>query len=284
MANSAMCDVRHLLLLTVSLLAVLLLSAAGPAAHAQVTQSASGVGDGKSAAENEKQRATIEQNSSDPFAAPLEKPAPVPTTKPRGRRESNDCSAQSEAAIRIALHEATTMEFTETPLTDTVDYLKELHKIEIQLDTKALSDAGVAPDTAVNRNLKGISLASALKLMLNDLELTTVVTNGVLLITTPEAANQMIDVRVYDLSDMIEEDDNAEELALLLQSFFMPGRPNESKRCAADRSPSVSPGTSGTPIQIAPYQKMLLIRAPIIEQEELARILSEMRDKLKAAK
>ena len=46
----------------------------------------------------------------------------------------------------------TTMDFTETPLQDAVDYLKELHNIEIQLDTKALGDAGIAPDTAVTRN------------------------------------------------------------------------------------------------------------------------------------
>jgi hypothetical protein len=292
MASFARRDVRQLLSWPVYLLAVLLLSATGPAARAQVIQSAPAVADAKNAADNQKQRATVEQrfadpfagsvaqDSQDPFAGPSVKPAALPTIKPRGPCETNDCSAQSEAAIRSALHEATTMDFTETPLQDAVDYLKDLHHIQIQLDTKALSDAGVSSDTPITCNLKGITLDSSLKILLSVLELTTVVTNGVLLITTPDAANQMIDVRVYDLSDMIDEDDNAEELAGLLQSLFVPGRPSESKDSAADRSPS----SSRARIQLAPYQKMLLIRAPIIQQEELSRILSEMRDKLTAAK
>jgi hypothetical protein len=275
MASSALRDVRRLLSWPVSLLAVLFLGLDAPAVRAQLIQVTT-----TPVAENEYSPA-----SGYPSAASVQKPVSTqPTIEQCGLRKANDCSAQAEAKIRTALHEATTMDFTETPLQDVVDYLKEVHHIQIQLDTKALADAGIAPDTAVTRNLKGITLDSSLKLLLSGLELTTVVTNGVLLITTHQAANQMVDVRVHDLSDMIDEDDDAEELAGLLQSLFMPGRPSESKRGEADRSPSDSPGSFGASVQIAPYQKVLLIRAPIIEQEKLEGILSELREKLKAAK
>ena len=40
-----------------------------------------------------------------------------------------------------------------------IDYLKDYHKIEIQLDKKALDDVGIGSDTPVTKNLKGITLA-----------------------------------------------------------------------------------------------------------------------------
>ena len=40
-----------------------------------------------------------------------------------------------------------------------------MHKIEIQLDTKALGDVSIGTDTPVTKNLKGVSLRSALRMM-----------------------------------------------------------------------------------------------------------------------
>ena len=87
-----------------------------------------------------------------------------------------------------ALKQPTQIEFVETPLRDVIDYLKDLHHIEIQLDSAALKEAGVDENTPITKNLKGISLRSALKLMLDELQLKYVIHNEVLLITTPEKA------------------------------------------------------------------------------------------------
>ena len=65
------------------------------------------------------------------------------------------------ARIRKQLDEPTSIEFVEAPLQDVIDYLKDLHNIEIQIDTKALEDASIGADTPVTRNLKGITLKSA---------------------------------------------------------------------------------------------------------------------------
>ena len=69
---------------------------------------------------------------------------------------SADMKDQKGAAARIrkALDEPTNIEFVDAPLQDVVDYLKDLHNIEIQIDTKALEDASIGPDTPVTRNLR----------------------------------------------------------------------------------------------------------------------------------
>jgi hypothetical protein len=81
----------------------------------------------------------------------------------------------------------TQFDFIETPLQDVVDYLKDLHHIEIQLDQKALAAAGVSTDMPITVSLRGVALRSALRLVTRDLGLTYLVGDGYLLITTPAA-------------------------------------------------------------------------------------------------
>ena len=48
----------------------------------------------------------------------------------------------AEKKIEEALKQPTQIEFVETPLKDVVDYLKDLHHIEIQLDSAGLEGSG----------------------------------------------------------------------------------------------------------------------------------------------
>ena len=93
----------------------------------------------------------------------------------------------TEARIWAALEEKTELDFQAQPVTDVIDYLKQRHEIEIQLDNKALSEAGVSSHTPNRRSIKGITLRSALNLISSDLGVTYFVDNGVLIITTTEA-------------------------------------------------------------------------------------------------
>jgi hypothetical protein len=108
----------------------------------------------------------------------------------------------AERRIEEALSSPTELEFIETPLQDVVDYLKDYHKIEIQLDEKALEDLGVGKDIPVTKNLHGLSLRSALNLLLPKLGLTYVVQNEVLLITTAEDAANRLSTKVYPVADL----------------------------------------------------------------------------------
>jgi hypothetical protein len=92
-----------------------------------------------------------------------------------------------ETRIWAALDEHTELDFTDQPLSDVIEYLQQRHAINVQLDNKALRDAGVASDTPITRSIKGITLRSALRLFLGDVGLTYAVRNGILTITTSEA-------------------------------------------------------------------------------------------------
>ena len=88
--------------------------------------------------------------------------------------------------VADALKSPTQLEFVETPLSEVVDYLKDLHHIEVRIDRDALHAAGIEEDLSVTCNLKGISLQSALWRVLRELDLTYIVRGKVLWITTPQ--------------------------------------------------------------------------------------------------
>lgn len=96
-----------------------------------------------------------------------------------------------EASIRAALDTKTDIKFIETPFRSVIDDLKQRHDIEIQLDTRALDDAAIPRETPITRNIKGVTLRSALNLLLDDLDLTYAVQNGVLMITTEAEAQKL---------------------------------------------------------------------------------------------
>jgi len=111
----------------------------------------------------------------------------------------------SEERIFKALNENTQLEFVETPLKDVVAYLADFHNIPIVINSKKLDEAAVGIDTPVTKSLKGISLRSALRLMLAELELTYLIDDEVLQITTPDDANSpdRLTTKVYPVGDLV---------------------------------------------------------------------------------
>ena len=96
--------------------------------------------------------------------------------------------------------EPTNFEFVDEPLLDVVDYLKDLHNIEIQIDAKALEAASIGTDMPVTCNLKGIALRPALDLMLKQLKLAYFIEGEVLMITNEQPSEPRLSVRLYDCS------------------------------------------------------------------------------------
>jgi hypothetical protein len=145
----------------------------------------------------------------DPFAVPKakgvpRKPIPKSVTPPTA-------SVWGEAKIEKKLKSPTQIEFVETPLKDVVDYLKDLHRMEIQLDEKGLKAAGIGSETQVTMNIKGLPLASALNLLLGQLGARWTIRDDVLVVTSPanaEAAEFFI-TKVYDVADLVACRDSA---------------------------------------------------------------------------
>jgi len=111
----------------------------------------------------------------------------------------------AEEKIREQLSEKTDLEFADAPapLKDVIDVIRAKHHIEVILDQEALKQAGIDPAaTLVTKSLKDISLRSALRLILNDMELTYVIENEVLTITTRDKADTLLKTKVYDVRDL----------------------------------------------------------------------------------
>jgi len=127
------------------------------------------------------------------------------TARRREKYSSMDLASQgaSEMLITKALKDPTELEFIETPLQDVIDTLEDYHKIQIEIDTKALDDVGVPTDVPVTKSLKGISLRSGLRIMLGELDLTYVIEDEVLKITTPEEAENKLSTKVYPVADLV---------------------------------------------------------------------------------
>jgi len=96
-----------------------------------------------------------------------------------------------EASIRAALEQKTDIKYIEKPFSGVFDDLQQRHAINIQLDLRALDDANIPRDTPVSKSIKGVTLRSALNLLLDDLDLTYVIQNGVLKITTETEAQKL---------------------------------------------------------------------------------------------
>jgi hypothetical protein len=141
-----------------------------------------------------------------PIDVPLPKPPPV---------------GQRLASPRDALLQPTVCEFIETPLTDVVDFFKDLHKIEIQIDTRALEGVGIGSDSPITMNLKNISLESALTLMLRDLDLTWTVLDNALMITTPEAEESQLTLVGYPVKGLNAVRDFNELIVIIRSSVNM---------------------------------------------------------------
>ena len=149
-------------------------------------------------------------------------PASSPVSDEMKRWQTVDYKTRkvAEELIYVELDKDTTVEFIDTPLADIVHYLRDLHRFPIVLDTAALEAAGVDTDEPITLNLKGVSLRSVLRLMLRPLGLDYVIRDEVMQITTIEAAERILETRVYELRylPMIEP----EALAEIIQTTIRP--------------------------------------------------------------
>ena len=121
---------------------------------------------------------------------------------------SAPAGAQPTAEARAALSRnmpAVTLD--DTPLEDSIDFLRNLSNAPIVVDWPALELAGVEKTTPVTLQLRGVSARKLLQLMLDTVSpyepLTFYVSEGVVTVTTLEKADAATVVRVYPIQDLI---------------------------------------------------------------------------------
>src|SRR5215213_3932381 len=113
----------------------------------------------------------------------------------------NSAIKRIEQALSAPLHR-TGLDYADQPLTDVITQLSDEYGIPILLNKTALEDAGIGTDKPVTVNVHNISLRSALRLVLKSHQLTYVIENEILFITTAEDAEKDLKVCVYDVRKM----------------------------------------------------------------------------------
>jgi len=185
-----------------------------------------------------------------------------------GRLQDNSAAE----TIRAALAKGLDLEFVEESLSDVVDYIHSACGIACRIDARALNDVGVSADTPITGRFKGISLRSALRLLLRDVELTYVIRDGVLSITTPEEAESNLTVGIYPLGDLVVcRDENDEPwddydwlVGVVLQTVHRKGWDS------IGGPGSIAAGSFGE-------AKVLVVRHTLETHDQIARLLRELR-------
>lgn len=121
-------------------------------------------------------------------------------------RSSETAAQSAEDRIEVVLDGQlkVSLDFNDTPLLDVVTQLEGDYGIPILFDRSALDEVAIAPDTEVTISISNVTLRSALDLMLRQPEmqdLTYIIEDEVLLITTNDVANATMQTIVYRVDD-----------------------------------------------------------------------------------
>ncbi len=182
-------------------------------------------------------------------------------SKTKNVEEMPKDEADLNAPILAKLNQKIEFKFKETPLTEVVNYLKERLETEIQLDQTALEAAGVNADSPVTRNVR-CRADMALKLTLRQLNLTYMIQNGVILITSTEEAGNYLVTKIYDVDDLVGPNEEPDSLSNLVSRIVKPTSWDET-------------GGSGT---IAMFRNMLVVSNTSEVHEEVASLLKMLRE------
>lgn len=105
------------------------------------------------------------------------------------------------------LQQKVSADFVDTPLNEFVGFFADALEIRIFIDTTGLEDAGIPTDEPISLTLSDVPLQKAIAVAFDPLQLTLVVINGRLTLTTIDMANEHLHAVLYDVSDVFSGDD-----------------------------------------------------------------------------
>lgn len=152
-----------------------------------------------------------------------------PFSASRPSQENRTPSHAGDAAQRRILRvldEPISMNFIETPLQDAVRQMSETLDIPILIETRTLEDMGLSADSPVSISLKDVTTGSFLRLMLRPLELSYTIRDEVLLITSGQAAEEIVTLRVYPFPKPLA--DKGDEVLAAMQKTVQPEQWSEA--------------------------------------------------------
>ena len=130
----------------------------------------------------------------------------------RAKREEQKESKQKRAVepvdggpptVQEVLARPVTVEFIDTPLADVLSFLSDTAKVQFYVKSKRLEESGVALDIPITLRLTDVRLGTVLDLLLEQIDLTYVDRDELLIITSRDDAEATMEVRVYDCRDLL---------------------------------------------------------------------------------
>jgi hypothetical protein len=120
-------------------------------------------------------------------------------------RQTFTLDSPQHSLLRRKLGENVTVAFRETPLEKAVQQLAEKSQTDIRLDMPALRATGVRQRRPITLSLTDRKLKTVLQAMLIDLDLTWILRDGVLWLTTHGEAEAFCKTAVYDVRDLCRD-------------------------------------------------------------------------------
>lgn len=189
--------------------------------------------------------------------------AVAPATKPTATPEFLPRLSPIEERIQAALSDTTEVAFSDAPLEEGLKYLEDLHSVEIWLDKETLTTQQINTDHPVNLQISGVSLKSALHLMLEPLSLALVIEDDVLKITTKARADKAIVTRTYPVSDLFATREEAEGLV-------------ESLVCGLGLVQKTKDGPASLAVSVP--SAAIIARLSRAQQDQLLQLLRDLRE------
>lgn len=128
------------------------------------------------------------------------------------------------AAAKSLLAAPVTANFRKgAPLSEIAEHLGQAAKVQLLFDGLALSAAGASPATEAELTVADAPLSEALQTLLTPLQLTYRIADaGQLVITTPEALGERLEVEFYPVEKLLGKDETAETLIERIKSELDP--------------------------------------------------------------
>ena len=149
-------------------------------------------------------------------------------------------NAESISNIVKRLDQVIAIEVEEEPLHELIAALSKTSGIPMLIDQRSLAEIGISHKEPITSKLTHLSLRSSLSLMLGNLDLTYMIQNEVLQITTVEAAEQNQQGRIYFLEGTGVTTKQSNEVATLITTTIAPaaweqmGGPSTAVPCLPD--------------------------------------------------
>ncbi|MBV9121996.1 MAG: hypothetical protein JO112_01390 [Planctomycetes bacterium] len=118
------------------------------------------------------------------------------------RRKTETVTAK-ERAILQALNSSISVRFKESRFEDVIEYISTVMGQPIILDENALKEADITYETPVSAQVKGVAVRTLLRKVLGEFNLTYVIKDQAIEVTSVEKAKEMMIVRSYPVGDLV---------------------------------------------------------------------------------